>query len=119
MREDRHRFALEAVSKGAVAVVSERPLPLSFPVLLVADSRHFLSFLAHRYYGDPSHQVSVTGITGTNGKTTTAHFLHRIYCSAGQRGALMGTVGVLVDEHYLKQNLTTPGAEELIERYGG
>ncbi len=113
MKEDGHLFAREAVSKGAVAVATEQSLPLPAPVIYVANTRHFLSFFAHSFYQEPSHSMRVTGITGTNGKTTTAHYLHRIFCSAGLGGALMGTVGVMLDGTYLKQALTTPEAEEL------
>ncbi len=113
MKEDGHLFAREAVIKGAAAVVTEKHLPLPIPVIRVADTRHFLSFFSHTFYEEPSHSMRVTGITGTNGKTTTAHYLHRIFCSAGLGGALMGTAGVMVDGHYLKQALTTPEAEEL------
>jgi UDP-N-acetylmuramoyl-L-alanyl-D-glutamate--2,6-diaminopimelate ligase len=113
MSVDGHRFALEAAANGAAAVASEYSLPLPVPVIRVADTRNLLSFVAHRYYGEPSRKIRVTGITGTNGKTTTAHFLHHIYRSAGTKAALMGTMGVRVDESYLRQVLTTPESEEL------
>ncbi|MBS4021527.1 MAG: UDP-N-acetylmuramoyl-L-alanyl-D-glutamate--2,6-diaminopimelate ligase [Dethiobacter sp.] len=113
MKEDGHRFASEAVANGAASIVAERCLPVSVPLLRVDDTRHFISFLAHRYYGEPSHKVRVTGITGTNGKTTTAHYLHEIYRKTAIRSALMGTMGVRVGEEYLKQSLTTPEADEL------
>jgi UDP-N-acetylmuramoyl-L-alanyl-D-glutamate--2,6-diaminopimelate ligase len=112
-KQDGHHFVGEAVRNGALAVVSEKPLIVTIPVICVANTRHFLSYFADRFYGRPSRHLHVTGITGTNGKTTTAHFLYHIYQSAGINGALMGTVGVKAGNHYLKQSLTTPGAEEL------
>ncbi|MBS4031276.1 MAG: UDP-N-acetylmuramoyl-L-alanyl-D-glutamate--2,6-diaminopimelate ligase [Clostridiales bacterium] len=112
-QEDGHNFAKDAVRKGAFIVVAERPVILPVPVLYVADTRHFISYFSDRYYGKPSSKLRITGITGTNGKTTTAHFLHQIYRTAGIKAALMGTVGLKVRERYSKQSLTTPVAEEL------
>lgn len=112
-REDGHDFAKEAVRKGAFVVVVERPITLPVPVLYVANTRHFISYISDRFYGMPSSRLQITGITGTNGKTTTAHFLHQIYRTAGMKAALMGTVGLKVGERYSKQLLTTPVAEEL------
>ena len=112
-RNDGHSYVHEAIHKGALAIVSEHPLQICIPVICVAGTRHFLSYFANRYYGQPSHCLNITGITGTNGKTTTAHYLYQIYQAAGIKAALMGTVGVKVSDRYLKQALTTPGAEEL------
>lgn len=112
-KQDGHRFAAEAVHKGAAVIVAEHPLPLHVPLICVAGTRHFLSFIASRYYGEPSRDLNITAITGTNGKTTTAHYLYSIYRQSGVKAALMGTVGVKAGERYVKQSLTTPGAEEL------
>ena len=112
-KEDGHRFAGEAINNGALMILSEQSLKLPVPVAVVADTRHFLSYFADCYYGQPSRRLKVTGITGTNGKTTTVHYLYQIYQSAGLRAAMMGTVGVRAGENFIRQNLTTPGAEEL------
>jgi UDP-N-acetylmuramoyl-L-alanyl-D-glutamate--2,6-diaminopimelate ligase len=112
-KEDGHRFAGEAINNGALMIVSEQSLKMPVPVAVVADTRHFLSYVADRYYGQPSKRMEVTGITGTNGKTTTVHYLYQIYQSAGLQAAMMGTVGVRAGETFIRQNLTTPGAEEL------
>jgi UDP-N-acetylmuramoyl-L-alanyl-D-glutamate--2,6-diaminopimelate ligase len=112
-KQDGHRFATEAVRNGALAVVAEKPLSVPVPVICVPETRHFLSFFSDRFYGSPSLKMHITGITGTNGKTTTAHFLYNIYRTAGIRGALMGTAGIKAGDITLKQTLTTPGAEEL------
>ncbi|MCR3922342.1 MAG: UDP-N-acetylmuramoyl-L-alanyl-D-glutamate--2,6-diaminopimelate ligase, partial [Firmicutes bacterium] len=101
------------LKNGATVIVSQQALPLPVALIITADTRHFLSFFSDRYFGHPSHKLDVTGITGTNGKTTTAHFLYEIYQAAGKKSALMGTVGIKAAGQSRKQSLTTPGAEEL------
>ena len=92
---DGHEFVADAIAKGAVAVVSEAPIEdRSVPNAVVSDSAKALALLASRFYGDPSQQLRVFGITGTNGKTSTTH-LFRAICaesSLGQVG-MIGTVG--------------------------
>src|SRR5580765_3078775 len=73
---DGHDFAPDAVARGAVALVVQRPLGLGVPEVVVADVREAMSVAAARFYGDPTADLRVAGITGTNGKTTTA-FLTR------------------------------------------
>src|SRR5258706_14100643 len=69
-RADGHDFAPDAVARGAVALVCERPLGLGVPEVLVADVREAMGPIAARFYGDPTKHLHVVGITGTNGKTT-------------------------------------------------
>src|SRR5213593_4248601 len=73
---DGHDFAPDAVARGAAALVVQRPLGLGVPEVLVEDVRAAMARAAARFYGDPTAQLKVAGITGTNGKTTTA-FLTR------------------------------------------
>src|SRR2546426_12313122 len=75
-RADGHDFAADAVARGAVALVCERPLGLGVPEVLVPDARAVMATAAARFFGDPTQTLDVVGITGTNGKTTTA-FLTR------------------------------------------
>src|SRR2546428_11854714 len=75
-RADGHDFAPDAVARGAVALVCERPLGLGVPEVLVPSVRGAMGQIASRFYGNPTHELKVVGITGTNGKTTTA-FLTR------------------------------------------
>lgn len=110
---DGHRFIDDAKAKGAVVIACEENVKGDLPKVIVSDTRHFLSFLSSRFYHEPSKLLKVTGITGTNGKTTTAHYLYEIYRSAGYKSALMGTVGVKKEGEYHTQSLTTPGPEEL------
>lgn len=108
LRVDGHVFAGQAVQKGAVAVVATKPLYLPVPVAYVEDTRHALSFLSANYFHHPSRKLHVVGVTGTNGKTTTTHFLQAIYKAADRPCAVIGTVGIRIDKEYLAGGLTTP-----------
>lgn len=91
---DGGRFAADAVRRGAAAVVAERePHPrVSDPLVLVADARQALSALAATYYGHPSRRLTVAGVTGTDGKTTTASLLWAAWSGAGLDAGSMTTV---------------------------
>src|SRR3954471_42805 len=78
---DGHDFAPDAIARGAAALVCERPLGLGVPEVRVADVREAMGSIAARFYGDPTGELRVVGITGTNGKTTTA-FLTRAILQA-------------------------------------
>src|SRR4051794_1716241 len=77
-RADGHDFGPRAVADGAVALVVERELDVSVPQVLVADARAAMAPLAARFFGDPTATLRVVGVTGTNGKTTTAFLLREI-----------------------------------------
>ncbi|WP_461201725.1 UDP-N-acetylmuramoyl-L-alanyl-D-glutamate--2,6-diaminopimelate ligase [Anoxybacillus sp. TBDG-1] len=105
---DGHDFAEQAVARGAVAVVAEKPLTLPVPVICVNDSRRALAVLADVFYGQPTHHLHLIGVTGTNGKTTTTHFIERICRHAGKKTGLIGTINMKIgDETYDVKN-TTP-----------
>ena len=92
---DGHRFVDNAIARGAVAVVSEEPIDdKSVPNAVVADSARALAELASGFYGDPSRQLRLIGVTGTNGKTSTTHLLRSI-CDASSWGnvGVIGTIG--------------------------
>ena len=91
-RFDGHDFAGEAVAKGAVALVVERPLELSVPQLAVADARAAMAPAADAFFGRPSRELEIVGVTGTNGKSTSAFLLHSILEAAGRRPGLLGTI---------------------------
>jgi UDP-N-acetylmuramoyl-L-alanyl-D-glutamate--2,6-diaminopimelate ligase len=93
-REDGHGHVAAAVGAGAVAVVAERPLALApgVPVVLVANSRVALSALAAAWYQHPSASMTVAGVTGTDGKTTTATMLWAAWRAAGLHAGLISTV---------------------------
>ncbi len=113
---DGHVFIPEALRAGAVAVVGERdPAPgsLRVPFIRVTDSRLALGRLSAEFYRRPSQAVSVTGVTGTKGKTTTAWVLASVFEAGGRRSGLFGTVLNRIGEEILPSTNTTPGPLEL------
>src|SRR3954468_1705710 len=80
---DGHEFAADAVERGAVALVCERPLGLGVPEVIVSDARAAMGPAAARFYGDPTAELKVIGVTGTNGKTTTAFLTRTLLEAAG------------------------------------
>jgi len=103
-RTDGHRFAPVAVRAGATAVLAERPLDLAVAQVVVDDARIAMAPLAAAFHGRPSAAMTVVGVTGTTGKTTTTHLLAAIFEHAGMP---CGVVGTLTGVH------TTPEAPEL------
>src|SRR6266540_3033285 len=74
-KADGHDFAAEAVERGAAAFVVERPLGVAVPQLVVSDSRAAMAVVADAFFGHPTRELTVAAVTGTNGKTTTAHLM--------------------------------------------
>ncbi|MGH2768531.1 MAG: UDP-N-acetylmuramoyl-L-alanyl-D-glutamate--2,6-diaminopimelate ligase, partial [Actinomycetota bacterium] len=91
-RDDGHRYGPEAVEEGAVALACERPLEVAVPQVLVSDTRAAMNKLAAAFFGHPSRRLRLVGVTGTNGKTTTAYLLESMLSAAGERAGLVGTV---------------------------
>jgi UDP-N-acetylmuramoyl-L-alanyl-D-glutamate--2,6-diaminopimelate ligase len=112
-RADGHDFAPEAVASGAVALVAERPLDLPVPQLVVADARRAMPVAADEFFGRPTEQLQVAGVTGTNGKTTTAFLLYAILAAAGRRPGLLGTIESRVGGERRPAIRTTPEAIDL------
>jgi UDP-N-acetylmuramoyl-L-alanyl-D-glutamate--2,6-diaminopimelate ligase len=112
-RADGHEFAGAAVERGAVAVVVERALDLSVPQLVVGDSRAAMAVAADVFFGEPTRELEVVGVTGTSGKTTTSHLLFAILAAAGRRPGLLGTVEARVGGERRGVVRTTPEAIDL------
>jgi UDP-N-acetylmuramoyl-L-alanyl-D-glutamate--2,6-diaminopimelate ligase len=112
-RSDGHDFAAQAVADGAVALVLERPLGLGVPEVLVPSVRAATGPVASRFYGDPSASLRVVGITGTNGKTTTAFLVRALLEAAGEQTGLLGTVTSIVGGAERLVQRTTPEAIDL------
>lgn len=113
---DGHEYIAGAVEKGAVAVVCETlPVALADGVsyVQVSDSSLALGLMAANYYGHPSEQLKLVGITGTNGKTTTVTLLHRMFRRMGYHVGLISTIINKIDEEELPTGHTTPDALEL------
>jgi UDP-N-acetylmuramoyl-L-alanyl-D-glutamate--2,6-diaminopimelate ligase len=92
LKTDGHDFAPVAVANGASALIVERELDLPVPQLVVADSRASMALAADAFFGRPTRELEVAGVTGTNGKTTTAFLLFAILAAAGRRPGLLGTI---------------------------
>ncbi len=112
-RVDGHDFAWEALEQGAVALVVERPLDATVPQLIVTDTRAAMAVAADAFFGEPTRALELAGVTGTNGKTTTAFLLHAILEAAGRRPALVGTVRWVVGGEERPAPFTTPEAIDL------
>ncbi len=112
-RADGHDFAAEAVEGGAVALVVERELDLAVRQLVVPDSRAAMAPAADVFFGEPTRELEVVGVTGTSGKTTTSHLLFAILAAAGRRPGLLGTVEARVGGERRGVVRTTPEAIDL------
>ena len=112
-RSDGHDFAPQAVERGAVALVCERPLGLGVPEIVVPDVRAAMGPAAARFQGDPTSKLEVVGITGTNGKTTTAFLVRHLLEADGRRTGLLGTVKQVVGGVEEEVERTTPEAIDL------
>ncbi len=108
-------FAADAIRRGAVGVVADRPADadVAVPWVIVQDARAAMAALAAEFYGHPSRSMQVVGITGTNGKTTTAYLLRAVFESAGKKCGLLGTVSYSVGDQELPAARTTPEAPDV------
>jgi UDP-N-acetylmuramoyl-L-alanyl-D-glutamate--2,6-diaminopimelate ligase len=112
-RADGHDFAPDAVARGAVALVCQRPLGLGVPEVIVDDVRAAMGPAAARFYGDPTAELEVIGVTGTNGKTTTAFLARHLLEAGGRQTGLLGTVKRVVGGVEEEVERTTPEAIDL------
>ena len=112
-RCDGGHYARQAVDRGAVCVVCQSELPPDLPWVKVRDARLALSRLACRWYGHPSRQLTMLGVTGTNGKTTVTYLLRHILQRTGMKTGLIGTVQNIVGEQTLPAQRTTPDALQI------
>jgi UDP-N-acetylmuramoyl-L-alanyl-D-glutamate--2,6-diaminopimelate ligase len=110
---DGHDFAPQAIAAGAVALVVERPLGLGVPEVRVASARAAMAPAAAAFHGDPTAALDVVGITGTNGKTTTAYLTRALLAAAGRATGLLGTVTSVVGGREAPTVRTTPEAIDL------
>lgn len=116
---DGRQFAIDALSKGALAAISELPPPQGFggAWLQVPHGRRALATVAGRFYNHPDRRLELTGITGTNGKTTTAYLIDAILNHAGRRTAMIGTIEYRLAGRRLPAVNTTPESLDLFELF--
>jgi UDP-N-acetylmuramoyl-L-alanyl-D-glutamate--2,6-diaminopimelate ligase len=114
---DGHEHLAQALALGAVALVVERVPPgvdlRGRPTVVVADTRRSLAPLAARFYGSPSEELTLVGVTGTNGKTSTTYLVESMLLAAGRRPGVIGTVEVRYAGEHLRAINTTPESLEL------
>lgn len=113
-RADGHAYLAEAARRGAAAALVERELPSPpLPVVRVPSTTAVLPGVAVAFHGDPSAKLRVTGVTGTNGKTTVTYLIEAILAAAGRVPAVIGTIDYRVAGTVLRKGLTTPFPHEL------
>ncbi len=112
---DGHNFAQSAFEKGAVALMCERPLNIEIPQLIVKSTQESIADLAAIFYHNPSFELNLMGVTGTNGKTTVCHLVQKIFEHARKKCALIGTLGYKLSskDDYLEAKHTTPQAPQM------
>jgi len=112
-RVDGHDLAWEAIERGATALVVERALDVDVPQLLVPSTRDAMPIAADAFFGEPTKELELAGVTGTNGKTTTTFLLRGILEAAGRRPGLVGTVEWEIGDETRAAPFTTPEAIDL------
>ena len=116
---DGHRYAAAAVAAGAAALLCERPLPEPVPQVLVPDCARAAALVAAAFHRHPSRRMSVVGVTGTNGKTTTTHLLRAVLEADGRPAEVIGTLSGPASRSGGRSGPgTTPEATELQARLG-
>lgn len=110
---DGTRYVADAVARGASVVVSQEPLDAGVPRVVVSDIARAAPRLAHAFHGFPSRSLRIVGITGTNGKTTTAYLLRHLLNAVDIKCGLIGTVEIDDGRTCVESEMTTPGAVEL------
>jgi len=115
-KEDGHHFIGEAIERGAKAVIVEEEIQIPFPKIVsvkVPSSRLALAQVSNRFYGFPSGQIRVIGITGTNGKTTTTYLIESILKRCGFRVGKISTIDYSLGRGFSFSSITTPESEDL------
>jgi UDP-N-acetylmuramoyl-L-alanyl-D-glutamate--2,6-diaminopimelate ligase len=112
-RADGVSFAKEAIDRGAIAIVAETTGDVSVPWITVHNGRLALALLSDAFYNHPSSELAVVGITGTNGKTTTAYLVRALFEAAGVKSGLLSTVTYRIADEEREASRTTPEASDL------
>ena len=121
---DGHDFIEDAINKGAISVIHQKDW-INAPFLMykypdiswigATDTRDAIAYVASRFYNDPSEEINLIGITGTNGKTTTSFIIKKILEGCGHHTGLIGTIGYLVKNEFRKSLHTTPESVDFQE----
>jgi UDP-N-acetylmuramoyl-L-alanyl-D-glutamate--2,6-diaminopimelate ligase len=120
---DGHRFIPNAMTAGAAAVVGEQPVEgLAVPYIRVQNARQSLAHLAAAFHGYPARKLTMIGVTGTDGKTTTCNLIYQILLAAGIRAGMISTVNAVIGDEVLDTgfHVTTPDAPDpALSRFDG
>ncbi|MCF6137010.1 UDP-N-acetylmuramoyl-L-alanyl-D-glutamate--2,6-diaminopimelate ligase [Alkalihalobacillus berkeleyi] len=107
---DGHNYVGDVVAKGATAIVAERMVDTTVPVILVSDSRHAMAILSDEFYDQPTHKLQLIGVTGTNGKTTVTHIMDTLFQNQEKRTGVIGTIEMRINNQKYPVANTTPEA---------
>lgn len=110
---DGHDFAAKAIECGAAALLVDHKLPFEVPQLIVSDTREAMAELAAEFYGHPADAMTMIGVTGTNGKTSTTYMLKAIAETAGKSVGLIGTIRNMIGDEMFDTERTTPESADL------
>lgn len=111
---DGHKFATDVVAKGAAAIIVEKDVDIEYSqgqpvtILKVASTRYAMGVISSNFYGNPSKELTVIGITGTKGKTTTTYMIREMLVAAGIKTGLIGTIEVIDGNQVIPAKNTTP-----------
>ena len=111
--DDGKNHIKQAEKYGAIAVVCSEEINTSITQIIVENTRKALSLLASEFHNNPSKQMKIIGVVGTNGKTTTAHLISQLINFSGEKCGVIGTLGSFYDDKFIEPNLTTPDPTEL------
>jgi UDP-N-acetylmuramoyl-L-alanyl-D-glutamate--2,6-diaminopimelate ligase len=112
---DGHKYATKAAEAGAIAILAEKEIQADVTTVYVPDTRRAMAILADLIYKQPSHEIKVIGVTGTNGKTTTTHIIRSIMEQAGYPTGVIGTIEMRIGDQVRQTVNTTPDAIDLQE----
>lgn len=110
---DGHDYAAKAAEAGAAALVVERELDIDLPQLIVSNTRIAMAEMAAAFYRNPSREMKMVGVTGTNGKTSTTYMIKAIAEQTGAKVGLIGTIRNLIGQRVLETERTTPESVDL------
>ncbi len=115
LQQDGAKFIVQAIEKGAAAIAAERPPRVTVPAVQVSDARAALALIAANFYGRPAEKLTLIGVTGTSGKTTTTKMVESILDATGEPVGLIGTIEYRAGDQRLVADRTTPDAAVLQE----
>src|SRR5688572_24039247 len=116
---DGHIYIQKAIDNGAVAILGEKDLDgFNVPYIRLTNTRHALTWIAASFYNQPAHSLTMIGVTGTDGKTTTSNILYKILTTAGIKAGMISTVNAVIGDEVLDTgfHVTTPDAHD-VQKY--